>query len=32
VEYGKYTSLWRRQQEGTAELVLDMGNPSPALL
>jgi hypothetical protein len=30
VEFGKYTSIWMRQQDGTSELVLDMGNASPA--
>jgi len=26
VEYGKYTSIWKLQQDGTWKVVLDMGN------
>jgi ketosteroid isomerase-like protein len=26
VEYGKYTSVWKLQQDGTWKVVLDMGN------
>lgn len=29
VEYGKYTSIWKLQQDGTWKIVLDMGNASP---
>jgi|SRR5215470_7783890 len=29
VEYGKYTSIWKRQKDGTWKVVLDMGNSSP---
>ena len=29
VEYGKYTSIWRLQKDGTWKVVLDMGNASP---
>ncbi len=30
VEYGKYTSIWKLQNDGTWKVVLDMGNASPA--
>ena len=30
VEYGKYTSIWKLQQDGSWKVVLDMGNASPA--
>lgn len=26
VEYGKYTSIWKQQKDGTWKVVLDMGN------
>ena len=29
VEYGKYTSIWRLQRDGSWKVVLDMGNASP---
>jgi ketosteroid isomerase-like protein len=29
VEYGKYTSIWRQQNDGSWRVVLDMGNSSP---
>ncbi len=29
VEYGKYTSIWKRQADGSWKVVLDMGNASP---
>jgi len=29
VEYGKYTSIWKRQRDGNWKVVLDMGNASP---
>lgn len=29
VEYGKYTSIWKRQKDGGWKVVLDMGNASP---
>ena len=28
--YGKYTSIWKKQQDGSWKVVLDMGNSSPA--
>ena len=28
-EYGKYTSIWKRQKDGSWKVVLDMGNASP---
>jgi ketosteroid isomerase-like protein len=28
VEYGKYTSIWKQQKDGTWKVVLDMGNAS----
>lgn len=30
VEYGKYTSVWKLQKDGSWKVVLDMGNASPA--
>ncbi len=30
VQYGKYTSIWKLQKDGTWKVVLDMGNASPA--
>jgi len=30
VDYGKYTSIWKRQRDGSWKVVLDMGNASPA--
>lgn len=30
VEHGKYTSIWKRQKDGSWKVVLDMGNASPA--
>jgi len=29
VQYGKYTSIWKRQKDGSWKVVLDMGNASP---
>jgi ketosteroid isomerase-like protein len=29
VDYGKYTSIWKLQKDGTWKVVLDMGNTSP---
>ena len=29
IEYGKYTSIWKRQGDGSWKVVLDMGNSSP---
>lgn len=29
VEYGKYTSIWKQQKDGSWKVVLDMGNSSP---
>jgi len=29
VEYGKYTSIWKQQTDGSWKVVLDMGNASP---
>ena len=29
VDYGKYTSIWKREKEGNWKVVLDMGNASP---
>ena len=31
IEYGKYTSIWKLQTDGSWKVVLDMGNASPAL-
>jgi len=30
VQYGKYTSIWKRQNDGSWKVALDMGNASPA--
>ncbi len=30
VQYGKYTSIWKMQQDGSWKVALDMGNASPA--
>ncbi len=30
VEYGKYTSIWKMQKDGSWKVALDMGNSSPA--
>lgn len=30
VEYGKYTSIWKLQKDGSWKVVLDMGNATPA--
>ena len=30
LQYGKYTSIWKLQQDGSWKVVLDMGNASPA--
>jgi ketosteroid isomerase-like protein len=29
VQHGKYTSIWKRQKDGSWKVVLDMGNSSP---
>jgi ketosteroid isomerase-like protein len=29
VDYGKYTSIWKFQKDGSWKVVLDMGNASP---
>ena len=29
VEYGKYVSIWRKQNDGSWKVVMDMGNSSP---
>jgi ketosteroid isomerase-like protein len=29
VEYGKFTSIWKKQKAGNWKIVLDMGNASP---
>jgi ketosteroid isomerase-like protein len=29
IDYGKYTSIWKLQKDGTWKVVLDMGNASP---
>ena len=29
-EYGKYTSIWKLQKDGSWKVVLDMGNASPS--
>ncbi len=29
VEYGKYTTVWKKQSDGRWKVVLDMGNASP---
>jgi ketosteroid isomerase-like protein len=28
VEHGKYTSIWKKQKDGSWKVVLDMGNAS----
>jgi ketosteroid isomerase-like protein len=30
IDYGKYTSIWKLQKDGTWKVVLDMGNANPA--
>jgi len=30
IEYGKYTSIWKLQKDGSWKVALDMGNASPA--
>lgn len=30
MDYGKYTSIWKLQKDGSWKVVLDMGNSSPA--
>jgi ketosteroid isomerase-like protein len=30
VEHGKYTSIWKKQKDGSWKVVLDIGNASPA--
>jgi ketosteroid isomerase-like protein len=30
VDYGKYTSIWKLQKDGSWKVVLDMGNAGPA--
>jgi ketosteroid isomerase-like protein len=29
IEHGKYTSIWKKQKDGSWKVVLDMGNASP---
>jgi ketosteroid isomerase-like protein len=29
IAHGKYTSIWKRQKDGSWKVVLDMGNSSP---
>lgn len=29
-DYGKYTSIWKKQKDGLWKVVVDMGNSSPA--
>jgi ketosteroid isomerase-like protein len=29
-DYGKYTSIWRKQKDGSWKVVVDIGNSSPA--
>lgn len=29
-DYGKYTSIWKKQKDGSWKVVVDMGNSSPA--
>jgi len=29
IDYGKYTSIWKLQKDGSWKVVLDMGNASP---
>lgn len=30
VDYGKYTSVWKKQKDGSWKVAMDMGNSSPA--
>jgi ketosteroid isomerase-like protein len=30
VDHGKYTSVWKKQKDGSWKVVLDMGNASPS--
>jgi ketosteroid isomerase-like protein len=30
VDHGKYTSIWKKQKDGSWKVVLDMGNSGPA--
>ena len=30
IYYGKYTSIWKKQKDGSWKVVVDMGNSSPA--
>jgi ketosteroid isomerase-like protein len=30
VDYGKYTSIWKKQKDGSWKVVMDMGNSSPS--
>jgi len=30
VEYGKYTTVWKKQKDGSWKVAMDMGNASPA--
>ena len=30
VDYGNYTSIWKKQKDGSWKVVLDMGNASPS--
>jgi ketosteroid isomerase-like protein len=30
IDHGKYTSIWKKQQDGSWKVVLDMGNAGPA--
>ena len=30
VDHGKYTSIWKKQRDGSWKVVLDIGNASPA--
>ena len=30
VDYGNYTSIWKKQKDGSWKVVLDMGNATPA--
>jgi uncharacterized protein (TIGR02246 family) len=30
VEHGKYTTIWKKQKDGTWKVVLDMGNSGPS--
>jgi len=31
IYYGKYTSIWKKQKDGSWKVVVDMGNSSPAM-